>query len=137
MTTAKSKFHYNKYNVFSYIKNKTKKLLLRRPGWSPVFLQVHLLSIRRFPPEVSSNNVDDLLHTLPSGVFCFCHRTLDNRCQGDSRVVAPEASQNMLHYHPAQLAALGFEAGPKGLIQAPESLCGRVQHRAGISNRGW
>ena len=114
-----------------------KKLLLRRPGWSPVFFQVHLLSIRRFPPEVSSNNVDDLLHTLPSGVFCFCHRTLDNRCQGDSRVVAPEASQNMLHYHPAQLAALGFEAGPKGLIQAPESLCGRVQHRAGISNRGW
>ena len=45
MTIAKSKFHYKKYNVFSYkkynvfscIKNKTKKLLLRRPGWSPVF----------------------------------------------------------------------------------------------------
>ena len=65
---------------------------------------------------MSSHNVDDLLHALPGGVFCFCHQTIDNRCQGDSRVVAPEASLNMLHHHPALLAALGFEAGPKGLI---------------------
>ena len=65
---------------------------------------------------MSSNNVDDLLHALPGGVFCFCHQTIDNRCQGDSRVVAPEASQNMLRHDPTQLAALSLEVGPKGLI---------------------
>ena len=42
--------------------------------------------------------------------------------------MAPEASQNVLRHDPTQLTALGLEVGPKGLIQTPEALRGRVQH---------
>jgi len=83
---------------------------------------------------MSGNDLDDLLYALPGGDLFLCYRTLDNRSQGAGRVVASEASQDVLHHHPPQLAALSFEAGPKGLVHAPESLCSGVQHGKGVGN---
>ena len=85
--------------------------------------------------ESISNDFDSLLHALPGGGHRICYRTLDNRSQAAVRVVAAEASQDMLRHHLAQLAALGFEAGPKGLIQALESLGSGVQHGESVGDR--
>jgi hypothetical protein len=48
----------------------------------------------------------DILYGLPGGVFSIGHRTSNHRLQGDGRVVALEAHQDVLDYHPAEPQSL-------------------------------
>ena len=76
----------------------------------------------RLSLEVGSDEVNDLLHAVPSGGLCLRYRAIDHGRQRDGRVVAPEAGQDVLRHHPDQLAALGFELSSKDRPQALEPI---------------
>jgi hypothetical protein len=70
--------------------------------------QAWLLIVSRIPLEAPDHDVHNTLHALPGSVFSIDHRTCDDWPQGDSRVVAPEACQDVLYFRPAESAALGL-----------------------------
>jgi hypothetical protein len=76
----------------------------------------------------------DTLYALPGVFFSVGHRTRDHWLQGDGRVVASEARQDILDYRPAERAALGLQAGAKNLLQASEAVGGGVQHRERVGD---
>jgi hypothetical protein len=57
-----------------------------------------------------------ILYDLPGDIFSISHRTSNHRLQGDGRVVAPEARQDVLDYRPAEPAAFDLQAGAKDLV---------------------
>ena len=91
----------------------------------------------RLPLEVGGNEVDDLSHAVPSGGLRLRYRAIDHGRQRHGRVVAPEASQDVLRHYPDQLATLGFELASKYRLQTPEPIRSRVQHWEGVSYRSW
>jgi hypothetical protein len=93
--------------------------------------------VSRITLEALGNQLHGVLYTLPGGIFCGCNRTSDHRRQGYGRVVTPEARQDVFNHRPAELAALCLQASPEDLIQAPEAIGGRVQHRERIGDRRW
>jgi hypothetical protein len=48
--------------------------------------------------------------------------------------VTSEARQDVVYHRPAELATFCLQAGTEDLIQAPEAIGGRVQHREGIGD---
>ena len=80
------------------------------------------LRVYRLPLEVGGNEVDDLLHAIPSGGLRLRYRAIDHGRQRDGRVVALEAGQDVLRHHSDQLATLGFELTSKDRLQAMESI---------------
>jgi hypothetical protein len=54
--------------------------------------------------------------------------------QGDSRVVAPEACQDVLYCQPAKSAVLGLQAGAKNLIQTSEAVSSGIQYREHVGD---
>jgi hypothetical protein len=92
-------------------------------------LQIRLLVISRIPLEALGHRIYSVLYAPPGGVFGIGHRTGDHRPQGDGRVVAPEARQDVLYYRPAESATLSLQAGAKDLIQASEAVDNRIESR--------
>jgi hypothetical protein len=84
--------------------------------------------------ETFGHQFHDILYALPGGVFSVGYRTSDHRLQGDGRVVAPEARQDVLNHRPTEPAALGLQAGAKKLVQASEAVDGEVQHRERVGD---
>ena len=76
----------------------------------------------RLSLEVGGDEVNDLLHTVPSGGLRLRYRAIDHGRQRHGRVMAPEAGQDVLRHHPDQLAALGFKLASKDRLQTPESV---------------
>ena len=91
----------------------------------------------RLSLEVGGDEVNDLLHAVPSGGLRLRYRAIDHGRQRDGRVVAPEAGQDVLRHQPDQLAALGFELSSKDWPKALEPIRSRTQHREGVSYRSW
>ena len=89
--------------LHSLVNKKKKAAALRRWGSScPWYIW---LLIRRGPLEPGGNGRHHLLHAFPSGGLCLLHRTCNDRVQGDGRVVAPEAHEEVLRHGAALLAA--------------------------------
>jgi hypothetical protein len=80
-------------------------------------MQAWLLIIGRIPLEAPDHRIHNVLHALPGSIFSIGHRTCNDWPQGDSRVVAPEACQDVLYCRPTESAALGLQAGAKNMIQ--------------------
>ena len=95
------------------------------------------LSVCRLSLKVGGNEVDDLLHAIPSGGLRLRYRAIDQGRQRDGRVVAPEAGQDVLRHHPDQLATLGFELASKDRPQTLGPIRSRIQHWEGVSYRSW
>ena len=87
----------------------------------------------RLSLEVGGDEVNDLLHAVPSGGLRLRHRAIHHGRQRDGRIVAPEAGQDVLRHQPDQLAALGFKLSSKDWPQALEPIRSRTQHREGVS----
>jgi hypothetical protein len=68
--------------------------------------QIRLLIISGIPLEVLGHHIYNILYAPPGGVFGVGHRTCNHRLQGDGRVVALEARQDVLYYRPTESAAL-------------------------------
>jgi hypothetical protein len=100
-------------------------------------LQVQLFSVCRIMLKARDHHLHCILYTLPGGIFCGGYRTIDHRRQGYARVMTPEARQDVVDHRPVELAALYLQAGTEDLIQVPEAIGGRVQHREGIGDRHW
>jgi hypothetical protein len=91
-------------------------------------MQAWLLIVNRIPLEAPNHRVHSILYALPGSIFSVGHWTRNNRPQGDSRVVAPEARQDVLDGRPAESAALGLQAGAKNLIQTSEAVSSGIQY---------
>ena len=91
----------------------------------------------RLSLEVGGDEVNDLLHAVPSGGLRLRHRAIHHGRQRDGRIVAPEAGQDVLRHQPDQLAALGFELSSKDRPQALEPIRSRAQHWERVSYRSW
>jgi hypothetical protein len=85
-------------------------------------MQAWLLIVSRIPLEAPDHHVHNVLHALLGSVFSIGHQTRNDWPQGDSRVVAPEACQDVLYCRPGESAALGLQAGTKNLIQTSEAV---------------
>jgi hypothetical protein len=97
-------------------------------------LQIRLLIISGIPLEALGHHIYSILYAPPGGVFGVDHRTCDHRLQGDGRIMAPEARQDVLYYCPAESTALSLQAGAKDLVQASEAVGGGIQHRERVRN---
>ena len=84
--------------------------------------------------EAPGHHLHSALYALPGDVFGVGHRTSNHRLQGDGRVVAPEARQDVLDYRSTESAALGLQAGAQDLVQASEAVGGGVQHRERVGD---
>jgi hypothetical protein len=93
--------------------------------------------VGRITLETLGHQLHGVLYTLPGGVFCGDYRTSDHWRQRYGGVVTPEACQDVFNHFPTELAALCLQAGPEDLIQAPEAIGDRVQHRERIGDRRW
>jgi hypothetical protein len=54
-------------------------------------MQAWLLIVNWIPLEAPNHHVHSILYALSGSIFSVGHRTRNNRPQGDSRIVAPEA----------------------------------------------
>jgi hypothetical protein len=100
-------------------------------------LQIQLFGVGRITLEASGHHLHGILYALLGDIFCGGYRTINHRRQGYGGVVTPEASQDVVHHRPVELAALRLQAGTEDLIQASEAIRGRVQHRERIGDRRW
>jgi hypothetical protein len=94
--------------------------------------QAWLLIISRIPLEAPDHRVHNILYALLGSIFSVGHWTRNDWPQGDSRVVAPEACQDVLDCRPAESATLGLQAGAKNLIQTSEAVSSGIQYRERI-----
>jgi hypothetical protein len=96
--------------------------------------KIRLLIISGIPLEALGHHIYNILYAPPSDVFTVGHRTCNDRLQGDDRVVAPEARQDVLFYRSVESAALSLQAGAKDLVQTSETVSGGIQHRERVRN---
>jgi hypothetical protein len=96
--------------LYLKVSYKDQKILQSRfpAGPLPFLCRSKLLIISRIPLETFGHQFHDILYGLPGGVFSVGHQTSDHRLQGDGRVVAPEARQDVLNYRTAEPAAFGL-----------------------------
>jgi hypothetical protein len=85
-------------------------------------MQAWLLIVSRIPLEAPNHRVHNILHALPGSIFSISHWTRDDWPQGDSRVVALEACQDVFYCRPTKFAALSLQAGAKNLIQTSKAV---------------
>jgi hypothetical protein len=97
-------------------------------------MQAWLLIVSRILLEAPDHRVHNVLHALPGSIFSIDHWTRDNWPQRDSRVVAPEACQDVFYCRPAKSAALGLQAGAKNLIQTSKAVSSGIQYRERVGD---
>jgi hypothetical protein len=100
-------------------------------------MQAWLLIVNRILLEAPDHRVHSILYALPGSIFSVGHRTRNNRPQGDSRVVAPEARQDVLDGRPVKFASLGLQAGAKNLIQTSKAVSSGIQYWERVGDGRW